>query len=773
MLQLESISFIIEPVSISIVQNKEETIMQKNKKGILIRLGDFIANFRYPLLILFLGLTVFCFININNVDINDSIVSYLPEDTETKQGLDIMQDEFGSTDTIKIMVSDIKLDEAQSLMAELSDITNVESVSFDGTEKTYKDEKALYTIRVNELDDEELENVKNNIEKCVAERDCDIYSEAFENATDGVNFALFLGIVVIVVILLITSKTYLEPVIAFVIFGISIVLNMGSNFLLGEISYITKAIAVILQLALSIDYVIIFMNQFMKEIEDTPDKLLAIKKTVSKSMPEIFASSLTTVSGLMALIFMQLKIGGDIGIVLSKGIVCSLLTVILVMPSLLSIFTHIILKLQKKEKHKRDKKTCAFIFKARKILLSVFLILVVAAIALIPNYKYVYDTSSADSFRLSENTKALNNIEEEFGSNNMLVILIKNEDKDFSKELELADKLKENSKITSVTSIANYELYDGICLGTKLNYLELSGLFNQNPEVVLNLYKLYANENNELEKLADADEYSVSIISLFYCLKDNIDSIPLDGEIDMQLISYYTKLTESRSLLESDMYSRILLNLDAPIESEETYDLIEEIRCTSEEYYDDVFLVGNTINSMDLESSFTSDNIIITGITVLFVAIILLTTFKSVWMALLLILTIEGSILINFGIVSLLGKEIFFMAYVVVSAIQMGATIDYAIVIASRYRQVRAKYSKKESVIKTLEDRLPAVITSGLILLIAGFLIGFISSSPVISSIGLFLGIGTLISLLATIFVLPSILYLFDKYVVKVRCEKQ
>lgn len=742
---------------------------KKDKKGILIRLGDFIGNFRYPILVLFLGLTVFGLININKVDINDSIVSYLPDDTETKQGIDIMKEEFGSSDTIKLMVKDIQSEDARSLVSELSDIENVESVLFDGTEKSYKDEKALYTIQVKDLDGDEIDAVKKDIENAVSGKEYDVYSEAFEDPTDGVDIALVLGIIVIVVILLITSKTYFEPVIAFIIFGISIVLNMGTNFLLGEISYITKAIAVILQLALSIDYVIIFMNQYMNEIEDTSDKLLAIKKTVSKASPEIFASSLTTISGLMALIFMQLKIGGDIGIVLSKGIVCSLLTVIFVMPSLLSIFAKIIIKLKKKERIKKDGKLSGFILKSRKILLPLFLVLVIVAVILIPNYKYVYNTSSTESFRLSENTKALNNIEDAFGSNNMLVILAKNENKDFAKELALANELKENDKITSVTSLGSYEISNGICLGTEVNYLELSNILKIDSELSLSLFQYYANLNNELNAVSDIEitEYRIPIISLLYFVNDNADALPLDTTMKFLIKAYYTTLEDSKALLESDEYSRILLNLNVPIESDETFDLIDEIRSISEGYYEDITLVGNSINAMDLEGSFTSDNIIITGITILFVAIILLVTFKSVWMALLLILTIEGSILINFGIVSLMGKEIFFMAYIVVCAIQMGATIDYAIVIASRYKQLRVKYDKKESIIKTLEDRLPAVITSGLILLIAGFLIGFISASSVISSIGLFLGIGTLISLLATIFVLPAILHLFDKFIVK------
>lgn len=325
---------------------------QKEKKSFLVRLGDFITNYRYYLLILFWGLFVFCLVNINNVEINDSVVSYLPNDTETKQGLDIMEEEYGNLNIIKLMISDVSLDEAERYIEELSGINKVENVLFDESDNSYKNEKAVYSLVLDDVTDEELKQVKLDIEKVVEEENYNIYSESFDDPTDGIDLALLLAVIVIVTILLITSKTYFEPVIAFIIFGISIVLNMGSNFIFGEISYITKAIAVILQLALSIDYVIIFMNQFMKEITDTDDKLLAIKKTVSKAMPEIFASSLTTISGLLALIFMQLKIGGDIGLVLSKGIVCSLLTVILVMPSLLSIFTNVIVKLKKRKKIK-------------------------------------------------------------------------------------------------------------------------------------------------------------------------------------------------------------------------------------------------------------------------------------------------------------------------------------------------------------------------------------------------------------------------------------
>lgn len=749
-----------------LIEKREMMKKKKSNANLLVKLGDFITNFKYLFLVIFIGLTVFCFININNVDINESIVSYLPDDTETKQGIDIMEKEFGELNTIKLMVNEINEEDAINLQSELSKIDKIDSVLFSNDENSYKDETALYTLIIGDLTEKELDNIKEDVDKIVS-NDYDIYSETFEDTTDGVSTALVIAVIIIVVILLITSKTYFEPIIAFIIFGISIILNMGSNFLLGEISYITKAIAVILQLALSIDYVIIFMNQFMKEIDDTNDKSLAIKKTLSKSMPEIFASSLTTVAGLLALTFMQLKIGGDIGVVLAKGIICSLLTVIFVMPSLLFIFEKLIVKLKKKEKTKNTNKIGDIILKSRKVTLPIFIILIIISIFLVPNYDYVYNDSSANSIKLSDNIKALNKIEDKFGASNTLVVLVKNENKDYSKELELVNELKDNEKIKTITSIGGFEINENIYLGTEVNYLELSQIFNIEPSLTLNLYQFYANENNELEKLQDINNYKVSIIKWIYFINTNQDKLPLDEKIKLQVNTYFEELSSKSNMLESEKYTRILLDLDTPVESEETYELIDEIRETTEKHYDDVILIGSSINALDLGESFTSDNVIITGITIIFIAIILLFTFKSIPIAILLILTIEGSILINFAIVSLMNIKIFFMAYVVVSAIQMGATIDYAIVVSNRYLQLRKKSDKKEALVGALNDRLPAVITSGLILLIAGFLIGFISTSPVISSIGLFLGLGTLISLLATILCLPAILYLFDKFIIK------
>ena len=738
-----------------------------NKKGgymkekILIFLGDFITKYRYLFLAIFMILFVIGLVNINNVKVNESLTDYLPSHTETKTGLKIMEEEFGTLVSIDVMVDNVDENKALSIYNDIEKIDNVDLVIFELNEAYYKDNKALYKIQLIDKTKEERNTIVNEINKITEDKDTYIYSDKFEDPTEGVTLVLILSIAIIVLVLLTTAKTYFETVIAFIIFLISIVLNMGSNFLLTEISYITKAIAVVLQLALSIDYVIIFMNQYMIEIEDTDDKLLAIRKTISKSISEICASSLTTIAGLIALVFMQLKIGGDIGVVLSKGILCSLFTVILIMPVLLDKFKNQIIKFKKKEKKDVNKvlqSITNFIVNYKKVLLPIYIILIVVAVFFIPKYNYVYNINTISSVRLSDNIKSLNKQEETFGKANNLVVLFENKDKDFNKEEIYAEDIKKINGVKSITILGAYKINDNLTLDTKLNYKQVSALFNIESDKVLSLYKYYKmKENNSI----DPDTYEISVFDLLTFIYENKSLLPLDDQTKETIENYY----KSISFLESKNYTRVVLTIDAETESEEALDIIENIRTKTKEYYENPLFIGNSVNSRDLKSTFTNDNLIITFVTVLFIAIILLFTFKSFGLAFLLILTIEGSILVNFAIVTLMGYKIFFMSYIVVCAIQMGATIDYAIVVADRYMGLRKKHDKKEAIIGTLHDRLLAIITSGLILLSAGFLVGTITTSSVISSIGLFLGLGTLISLLATMLFLPAILYTCDKFI--------
>ena len=734
------------------------------KKNFLVKLGDFIVNFRYLFLGLFVVLAVVCTININNVKVNYDITSYLPDDTETKVGIDLMK-EFGELNQMQVLLTDISYDDAQEKADKIKNIDNVENVSFNNTKDYYKNNNALIVVELGNVSDNTKDKVLSKIDNIVDDSEYYIYVENSDDAVGGMNTILIIVVIIIVAVLLFTSKSYFNVILAFIVFGISILLNMGSNFLLGEISYITKSIAIVLQLGLSLDYLIIFLNHYMKEVKDDDNLILAVKKTVTKSVKEIFASSLTTIAGLIALVFMQLKIGGDIGIVMSKGIVCSMLTVILLLPCLLIIFNKPIMKLEHKSFVPNTKKLSQIILKSRKVLLSLFIIIVLLSIYLMGKYSYVYNVYSVKSITKSDTQIALDKIESNFGKHNRLVILVENKDKDYNKELELFNELSKNQNILSMTSIGSQEIGSNIYLGSKLDYNTLSQILNITPELSLNLYKYYASENNELDKLININDYKITVIDLIYFLKDNKDNLPLEDDMKLTIDNYYNTINNSIALLESDNYSRFILELKTDVEGEETFELLDDIKDVTNKYYDSSTLVGESVSARDLSDTFSHDNLIITLITIVFIALILLFSFKSLGMTLLLILTIEGSILINFGITTLMGDNIFFMSYIVVSAIQMGATIDYAIVMSNRYLTLRNKMNKKEAMIGALTDSTPAIITSGLILTASGFLIGFISDSGVISSIGMALGCGTLISMICTIFILPAILHVCDKFI--------
>lgn len=734
------------------------------KKNFLVKLGDFIVNFRYLFLGLFVVLAVICTININNVKVNYDITSYLPDDTETKVGIDLMK-EFGELNQMQVLLTDISYDDAQEKADKIKNIDNVENVSFNNTKDYYKNNNALIVVELGNVSDNTKDKVLSKIDNIVDDSEYYIYVENSDDAVGGMNTILIIVVIIIVAVLLFTSKSYFNVILAFIVFGISILLNMGSNFLLGEISYITKSIAIVLQLGLSLDYLIIFLNHYMKEVKDDDNLILAVKKTVTKSVKEIFASSLTTIAGLIALVFMQLKIGGDIGIVMSKGIVCSMLTVILLLPCLLIIFNKPIMKLEHKSFVPNTKKLSQIILKSRKVLLSLFIIIVLLSIYLMGKYSYVYNVYSVKSITKSDTQIALDKIESNFGKHNRLVILVENKDKDYNKELELFNELSKNQNILSMTSIGSQEIGSNIYLGSKLDYNTLSQILNITPELSLNLYKYYARENNELDKLININDYKITVIDLIYFLKDNKDKLPLDDDMKLMVDNYYNTINNSIALLESDNYSRFILELKTDVEGEETFELLDDIKDVTNKYYDSSTLVGESVSARDLSDTFSHDNLIITLITIVFIALILLFSFKSLGMTLLLILTIEGSILINFGITTLMGDNIFFMSYIVVSAIQMGATIDYAILMSNRYLTLRNKMDKKEAMIGALTDSTPAIITSGLILTASGFLIGFISDSGVISSIGMALGCGTLISMICTIFILPAILHVCDKFI--------
>ena len=566
--------------------------------------------------------------------------------------------------------------------------------------------------------------------------------------------------VIVIVVLLFTSQTYGEVPVLLLTFVIAMILNQGSNFLLGKISFVSNSVTSILQLALSLDYAVILCNHFKEQRETMPIREAAIA-ALSRAIPEISASSLTTVGGLAAMLFMQFKIGPDMGICLIKAILYALLSVFVVMPGLLVLFGPLI----EKTKHKNFVPKVDFIgkydFRTRRIVPVIFAVFVVFGIFFSSKCPYAYGYSNLVTPKLNETQIAENKIKDTFTSRNMVALVVPSGD--YEKEAQLLRELEAQDEIDYTMGLANVEAMDGYMLADKLTPRQFSELADVDYEMAQLLYAAYATEQGDYGKLAgNIASYKVPLMDIFLFVCDQVDAgiVTMSDEQTQTLNDAKGQIESAKAQLEGEEYSRMLLYLTLPVGGDETYSFIDTIRDMASSYYPDgnVYVAGDSTNEYDFKKSFSRDNTVVSVVSILIVLVVLLFTFKSVGMPLLLIMVIQGSIWINFSIPAFTGSELFFMSYLVVSSIQMGANIDYAIVIASRYQELKDSMDHQQAIIDTLNFAFPTVLTSGTILTVAGTLIGQMTSEATIAGIGQSLGRGTIISMFLVLFVLPQIL---------------
>ena len=745
---------------------------EKKKKGNLwLTVATFIVNKRKAIEILFVLAIIYSVLCINKVQVNQDITSYLPADSETRQGLSIMDEQFMTYGSAKVMLANVTFNQADSLVDSLENVDGVKEVAFDDSSDHFKGTNALFDITFSGTSDEQVsKDALNSVKDILADYDVYVSTEvgseesSAESLAKDMNIILVLAVVVIVAVLLLSTKAYLQIPVLLITFGVAAILNMGTNYWFGTISSITNSIAVVLQLALAIDYAIILCDRFMEEHE-TLDAEEAVKVALSKAIPEISSSSLTTISGMVAMMFMQFRLGYDMGIILVKAIILSLISVFFLMPGVLLIFAKGIDKTHHKCYVPKITIVGKFANKTKYIIPPLFIICLVFAFMKSNNCQYIYDTSSIVSAKKSESKIAQETIEETFGASNQLVVMVPKGD--YESEHKVVKKLQNLDYVTSALALSNVSINDEYVLTDKLSPRQFSELVGIDREVVEVLYMAYAyNQEQYGPVVTGIDDYDVPIIDMFLFLYDQYKEgyVTLDSNLDEKLTTLYDTLHDAQLQLQGSDYSRLVLNISLPVEGQETYDALEEIRGIAAQYYskDSVILVGNSTSDHDLESSFASDNIIISVLTALFVMIILFFTFQSAGLPVLLVLTIQGSIWINFAVPSIEGQTVFFIAYLIVSAIQMGATIDYAIVISNRYLQLKQQMPLKEAITETLNQSFPTIFTSGSILTCAGFLIGEIASNATVASIGVALGRGTLISIILVLFVLPQILLMGD-----------
>lgn len=740
---------------------------EHKSEDFMLKLARFIVDKRKAFYLVFLAAVLFCAASVSKVHVNNDITSYLPADTETRRGLTLMEEEFTTLGSGQFMLTNITYDEADQVADEIEHIDGVSGVEFDNTEKHYTGSSALITVTFDgEKDDPVALQAMDRLKSVLAPYDTYIYSEVGLDTSaqlqSEMGIILVIAAIVIIIVLLFTSKSYMEVPVYMIVFGVAAVLNMGTNYWFGEVSYITNSVAIVLQLALAIDYAIIFCHRYMEERETKPAREADIA-ALSKAIVEISSSSLTTISGMIALMLMQFRIGFDMGAVMSKGIICSMLTVFLLMPGLLMLFSNGIERTRHPNLVPRISLVGKAVVKLRYILPPIFLVTIIAGIFLSGKCDYCFSENVIDTNNPPEQRIALDRISDTFGNQNTIALLVPKGD--YEKEGKILAEISELPEIDKAQGLANTEA-EGYMLTDKLKPRQFAELAGVDIEMARLLYQAYGLEHEEYGAIfQNPDDYEIPLVDSFQFLCEQKDKgvIKLEGEQAEMVDDLQEQLDIGLPQLQGEHWSRLVFIADVPEESPQTFALLDQMRAIAAQYYgDDVLLVGNSTNARDLSESFSSDNLKISVLTALFVMVILLFTFKSAGLPILLVLTIQGSIWINFSFPYLTHTNLFFLSYLVVSSIQMGATIDYAIVITNRYMELKTIMSHRDAVIETLNQSFPTILTSGSIMTVSGFLIGMISTNPPISSLGLALGRGTLTSIFLVMTVLPQLLILGD-----------
>lgn len=751
---------------------------QKKKQTPIEKIAALIVDKRKAFYLFYIIAGIFCAIATGWTQVNNDITSYLPDTSETRVGLDLMNDQFITYGSGSIMLENVTFEKAEEIAAELEKIDGVTTVKVENDEDSYKNGSALLTVTFDGEEDDQISKdamvaIKEKLEPYDEYINSAVGNSSSETIAAEMQTVVVIVLVIIIGVLFFTSHTYMEIPVLLMTFGMAALLNMGTNFIFGEISFVSNSIAVVLQLALAIDYAIILCNRYTEERVNM-DARDAVVTALSKAIPEISSSCLTTLSGMVAMMLMQFKLGFDLGIVLCKAIFFSIFVVFTLMPGLLMSFSPLIDKTHHRNFVPNITAVGKFDVKTRFIVPPIFAVILVAGFILSNQTNYVYGYSTLSTYTKNATQIAEEKIDETFGSNNMMAIIVPAGS--YDKEHQLLERIEEMPQVESTMGLANIEAMDGYVLTDSLTPRQFAELTDMDIEVVQLAYAAYAADQEDYGQIVGSitsstvSNYSVPLIDMFTFIYDEKEAgyVNLDDDLNDKIDDLHDQLDDAKKQLKTDDYSRMLVYANVPEEGKETFKFLDELHAVVQEFYpENSYIVGDSTSDYDLSSVFSTDNLMVSILSFLFVLVILVFTFKSAGLPVLLLAIIQGSIWINFSVPVLMDTNIFFLSYLIVSSIQMGANIDYAIVISSRYTELKKSMSIKDAMVETLNQAFPTIITSGAILAIAGLLIGFLSSDVAISSVGICLGRGTLISIGLVMFVLPQILLLGDVIIEK------
>ncbi len=744
-----------------------------NGRGFATKACAFIIDKRNLFFLIFLLMTIFTAFSKGWVHVENQLSYYLPETTETKKGIELMDEEFVTYGSCTFMVANVSFEQGERLARSIGDMEGVFSVDYEDTKEYYNNGSAKLAVTFDyPEDDERCVQCQEKIKDYLSGTDYylettlgDVQAQLIKDEMGPISIIV---VIIVLTVLLITTEAYAEIPVLLITFGGAAILQMGTNFVFGTISYVSDSVTIVLQLALSIDYAIIYMNRYKEEHQKLAPREAAIV-ALTKAVPEISGSSLTTIGGLIAMTFMQFKMGPDMGIVLIKAIILSLIAVFVLMPGVIMVFAGPMDRTKHKNFVPKISGIAKFDYATRFFVVPVFLALIIIAFFVSNKCHYTYGYSSITPPLKNETQIASDMIKENFDTKNFVAVIVPAGNYENEKRL-LAD-YEARDEIDHAVGLSNTQALGGYTLTDQLTPRQFAELIDLDYEVAELVYSAYAINDKDYGKAVNGlADYRVPLIDMFMFVHKEVEEgyVTLDADTKKTLDDAYKMMNFARTQLQGENYVRMLVYLNLPEDDQDRiYAFIDEMHTMAYQYYDECLVCGESVSEYDLKKSFARDNLVVNIVSILAVLVVLLFTFKSAGMPVLLIAVIQGSIWINFSIPTLMHNDIFFMSYLIVSSIQMGANIDYAIVIASRYTELRETMGRRDAIIDTMNLSFPTIVTSGPMLALAGLTIGNLTSDVAIYNIGMCLGVGTLISIFITLFVLPQILLVGDTIISK------
>ena len=644
------------------------------------------------------------------VEVNYDLTEYLPDSVESRQGLNIMEDTFGYPGTARVMIKDVTLYEAKAYKDRLEKVdgvdrilwldtgTNVFSgegfIDYTSIDQYYKDDCAVMDVIFEEGDTSKKTSAAiDDMKEITGEKGCYVGmavqdKSVAKNVRSEMQMILVIGVFMIFLVLCLTTNSWVEPFLYLTVMGVAVVINKGTNLFLGEISFLTNSVSAVLQLAVSMDYSIFLIHAFTRYKKAGMGQTEALRAAIDEALNSIFASSLTTIVGFIVLVFMRFSIGYDMGIVLAKGIVCSLLTVVLFMPAMIIRLAGWMERTAHRPFLPEFDHLSRGIYRVRYLVLAVVAVLVLPAYTAQGMNSYMYGNDAVGAGEGTEVYADEQEIDRIFGRSNMMMALVPS-----------GDNVRERE-------------------------------FSQ-----------------ELSDLP----YTKTVMSLSQTLPEGVPESFLPESV-------------TGLLHDESGWSRILIYVRSKGESEAAFRYADEISAIMKEYYPgESYLVGATPSTQDIKATITEDYSRVNTLSLIGVFVVVMFSFKSILIPIIAMIPIEVAIFINMAVPYIAGETMIFMGYIIVSSIQLGATVDYAILTTNNYIACRKTMEKEAAAVETLKRSIPSILTSGSILTIVGYILYHISSIAAIGDMGHLIGRGAILSMLLVCTFMPALLVLGDR----------